>query len=187
MAKDKDEAETAEGAKKGGLRGKLPLIAMILPTVLLIAGALYVFVLSPSGGSTAKPPAKASASSADGSGDSSADGSGDSSGDGSGDGASPDAGFVAGKIIPLDPVTINLASGHYLKVAVALQATADAGEEVSGSKAMDALIAEFSGKTIDEIATQAGRATAKKALVKMIRKAYEKKVYDLYWTTFVMN
>jgi flagellar FliL protein len=179
--KSKDDAEGAESTGKGGLAGKLKLIAMILPTVLLIVGALYVFVLSPSGGSasTAKPPATASTSSGDS--------TGDGTGEDSGDGASSDAGFIAGKVIPLDPVTINLAGGHYLKVAVALQATADAGEEVSGSKAMDALITEFSGKTIDEIATQAGRDTAKKALVKMIRKAYEKKVYDLYWTTFVMN
>jgi len=174
MAKKDEAAEGADEGEKKGLSGKLKLVAMILPTVLLIAGAVYFFVLAPSKSSAAKPTASASATATDGSGDGTEDPAATST-------------FVAGKLVTVDPVTINLANGHYLKVGVALQATADAGEDVTGSKAMDALITQFSGKTVDEIATQEGRDAAKKALVKQIKKLYEKKVYDLYWTTFVMN
>jgi len=178
VAKKKDDA--AEGAedgekKGGGLGGKLKLVAMILPTVLLIVGAVYFLVL-------AKPSSDAAA--AKGKTSTSAKATAD---DGSEEDATPTSTFVAGKVVAVDPITINLANGHYLKVAVGLQATADAGEEVSSSKAVDALITQFSGRTVDELATAAGRDAAKKALVKQLKKLYEKKVYDVYWTTFVMN
>jgi flagellar FliL protein len=182
MAKKKDDAaEGADGeAKKGGgLGGKLKLVALILPTVLLIAGAVYFFVLAPKS-TAAGANAKASASA-------SADASGDGSGDGSGDEAVPSSTYAPGKLLAVDPVTINLANGHFLKVGLALQFTADAGEEVAGSQSLDCLITEFSGKTVDELATQAGRDAAKKDLLKKIKKVYEKKVYEIYYTSFVMN
>ena len=182
MAKKKDDA--AEGAedgekKGGGLGGKLKLVAMILPTVLLIVGAVYFLVLAKPSSDAAAAKGKTSTSAK-----ATAD---DGSGDGSEEDATPTSTFVAGKVVAVDPITINLANGHYLKVAVGLQATADAGEEVSSSKAVDALITQFSGRTVDELATAAGRDAAKKALVKQLKKLYEKKVYDVYWTTFVMN
>jgi len=180
VAKKKDEAAEGaeEGEKKGGgMGGKLKLVAMILPTVLLVVGAVYFLVLAPKGGdSAAKPKASTSAAAADGTTDPSAE-----------EDSTPTSTFLPGKVVSVDPITINLANGHFLKVAVGLQASADAGEEVSSSKAIDALITEFSGKTVDELATQAGRDAAKKILVKQLKKLYEKKVYDLYWTTFVMN
>jgi flagellar FliL protein len=180
MAKKKDDATEGaeEGEKKGGMGGKLKLVAMILPTVLLIVGAVYFLVLAPSGGDTAaKGKTAASATAA-----------GEEGGeDGSEEDPAPSSTYVEGKLVTVDPITINLANGHYLKVGIALQATADAGEEVSGAKAMDALIAEFSNKTVDELATLEGREAAKKALVKQVKKLYEKKVYEIYWTLFVMN
>src|SRR3712207_3018556 len=48
-----------------------------------------------------------------------------------------------GVVVVLDPVTINLADGHYLKLAMTLQATADVAEEPDGSKALDIAIDEF--------------------------------------------
>ena len=36
---------------------------------------------------------------------------------------------VAGAVVKLEPITINLAGGHFLKLGLSLQATADAGEE----------------------------------------------------------
>ena len=179
--KKKDDADVADEGEGGGggLQGKLKLAALILPTVLLLGGGVYMFTHS--GGSST--PAKSTTAAK------STDGSSDGTGDGGTDGSTeePASTWVAGKVVTVDAITINLANGHYLKVGVGLQATADAGEEVDTSKALDALVTEFSGKTVTELSTQAGRDAAKKDLRKVLRKSYEKKVYDLYWTSFVMN
>ena len=53
----------------------------------------------------------------------------------------------AGAILPLESTQINLASGHYLKLGLALQLT-DGAAEVDGSKALDAAIDLFSGRSI---------------------------------------
>src|SRR5690349_4154033 len=51
--------------------------------------------------------------------------------------------LVAGVVVPLDAVTINLADGHYLKLKMTLQATDKAAEAPDGSKALDAAISLF--------------------------------------------
>jgi flagellar FliL protein len=94
---------------------------------------------------------------------------------------------VAGVVVKLDPITVNLAGGHFLKLGLSLQATADAGEDVSGAKALDAAIDLFSNKTIKELATRDGREGAKAQLVKKMSDLYEGKVYDVYFTDFVMQ
>ncbi len=94
---------------------------------------------------------------------------------------------VAGTVVKLDPITINLAGGHFLKLGLSLQATADAGEEVSGAKALDAAIDLFSGRTIEDLAKRDGREKAKKALLSEVSERYEHKVYDIYFTDFVMQ
>jgi flagellar protein FliL len=160
--KDPDEATGGDGAKKGG---KLKLILIIVPVLLLVVGAaVYFLVLKPSSNTTAAPAAGTE-----------------------GEASTPTSTWVAGKIVTIDPITINLANGHYLQLGLALQATADAGEEVTPAKALDAAITQFSNNTVDELATQEGREAAKKELTKAIKEAYEKKVYEVYYTTFVMN
>ena len=57
-----------------------------------------------------------------------------------------------GAVVKLDPITVNLAGGHFLKLGLSLQASADAGEDVSGAKALDAAIEQFTGKR-DDLAT----------------------------------
>jgi flagellar protein FliL len=94
---------------------------------------------------------------------------------------------TAGAVVKLDPITVNLAGGHFLKLGFSLQATADAGEDVSGGKALDAAIEEFSGRTVAELSSRAGRDKAKADLVKTVSKLYEDKVYDIYFTDFVMQ
>ena len=92
-----------------------------------------------------------------------------------------------GAVVKLDPITLNLAGGHFLKLGMSLQATADAGEEVSGAKALDAAIEQLSGKTVAELASRGGRDKAKAALLETVSKLYEEKVYDIYFTDFVMQ
>lgn len=162
MAKDKDAENVGEDSAKSG-RSRLKLIAIILPALLLIGGGVYFFVLSPGSDSNA-----------------SADAS-------HGEGSEPKPTEKPGEIVTVEPVTINLAGGHYLKVGLDLQATVDAGKHVTPGPAADALISQFSGRTIDELATTEGREEAKKELLEVVEKLYHKEVYEIYYTTFVMN
>jgi flagellar protein FliL len=94
---------------------------------------------------------------------------------------------VPGAVVKLDDITVNLAGGHFLKLGLSLQATADAGEDVSGAKALDAAIDLFSNRTIKDLATREGRDSAKAALVKRVSDLYDGKVYDVYFTDYVMQ
>jgi flagellar protein FliL len=92
-----------------------------------------------------------------------------------------------GPVVALDAITINLEDGHFLKVSIALQATADAHEEPNGSKALDILISQFSNKSVAELSSNDAREAEKKELVEKVKKAYEEEVYDVYFTEFVMQ
>jgi flagellar FliL protein len=92
-----------------------------------------------------------------------------------------------GVVVPLDSITINLKDGHFLKVSIALQASADAAEEPEGSKALDLLISQFSNKSVAELSSNEARDEQKKELVEKVKKAYEEEVYDIYFTEFVMQ
>jgi flagellar FliL protein len=92
-----------------------------------------------------------------------------------------------GPVVALDAITVNLADGHFLKVSIALQATADAHEEPDGSKALDLLISQFSNKEVAELSSNEAREHHKKELVEKVKKAYHEEVYDVYFTEFVMQ
>ena len=68
-----------------------------------------------------------------------------------------------GQVVKLDSIQVNLAGGHYLKIGIALQLTSGAGE-VEGSKALDATIALFSGRSMADLAKQESRAKLKDQL-----------------------
>jgi flagellar FliL protein len=91
-----------------------------------------------------------------------------------------------GLVVKLEPIQINLTADHYLKVGIALQATAAVGETpIDGSKALDATIALFSGQTMEELARPEHREKMKKRLEKQLEKAYEHEVMGVYFTDFV--
>jgi flagellar FliL protein len=92
---------------------------------------------------------------------------------------------VAGAVVKLDPIQINLSGSHYLKVGIALQATAKAGEEVDGSKALDQTIALFSGEDMTKLSRPAYRSKMKKELEHHLEEAYEGEVMGVYFTDFV--
>lgn len=94
---------------------------------------------------------------------------------------------VAGKVVPLDAVTMNLAEGHFLKLKISLQATATAKEDPDGSKALDIAIDQFSNRTVAELSSNAARDQAKAELRKSVSKAYDGDVMDVYFTEFVMQ
>lgn len=90
-----------------------------------------------------------------------------------------------GLIVPLEPTQINLASGHYLKLGIALQLVEGAPEEVDGSKALDAAIDLFSGRTVEEVSTAKERRALKEELATTLEKSYEEEVMGVYFTEFV--
>jgi flagellar protein FliL len=98
---------------------------------------------------------------------------------------------VKGAVVAMDSaLTINLADGHYLKLAFTLQATEEAGEtEIDNAEAIDIAIDKYTGMEIAELETEKGRQTAKSELLEEIEKVYNVDdthiIMDIYFTQFV--
>lgn len=92
-----------------------------------------------------------------------------------------------GEVIKLEPIQVNLAGGHYLRIGIALQAVVGAGGHgpIDGSKALDAVIAEFSGLPMNEVNDPKQRAKLKKGLEKELDELYHHEVMGVYFTEFV--
>lgn len=89
-----------------------------------------------------------------------------------------------GEVVTLEPIQVNLASGHYLKIGIALQLTKGA-KEVDGSKALDATIELFSGRDMGPLTKPAQREKLKRRLGSTLEKRYDGEVMDVYFTDFV--
>lgn len=113
--------------------------------------------------------------------------------------ASEDA---AGPVVLLDPVTLSLADGHYLKVGLALQLAPGEGAAAGGghaesdepamsaeetAQALDVAITLFGARTMDQLHLPDERADAKADLVRALKKAYDGRVTDVYFTAFAMQ
>ncbi len=88
----------------------------------------------------------------------------------------------------LEPIAVNLAGGGYLKIGIALQLTADAGEEApDGSHALDLIIQTFSQASPADVT--GARDAFKAGLEKKIVEAYEEDgteiVMGIYYTEYV--
>lgn len=100
----------------------------------------------------------------------------------------PPEGDVApkpGEVLKLEPIQLNLAAGHYLRVGLALQGSEEAGEHLEGSKALDATIELFSGRDVSELAKPAQRKALKEKLLHELEELYHGEVIDVYFTDFV--
>jgi flagellar FliL protein len=91
---------------------------------------------------------------------------------------------VPGDVVKLDPIQINLASAHYLRIGIALQLVAGA-KAADGSKALDATIAIFSGLPMAEVNNSQKRTELKKELEKQLDEKYEHAVMGVYFTELV--
>ena len=89
-----------------------------------------------------------------------------------------------GEVVRLEPIQVNLAAGHYLKIGIALQLTAEA-HEADGSKALDATIELFTGKSMGELTEKKERTHLKKELEKELKELYHDEVMGVYFTDFV--
>jgi flagellar FliL protein len=107
-------------------------------------------------------------------------------------------------IIDLEPININLADGHYLRIAISIGMTA-AHEEASGdaaaahgateetatteptAPAADLVLSTFAGKTIEELSTLEGRVAARDHLQEGLKEFYGEEVLTVFFTEFVMQ
>ena len=96
----------------------------------------------------------------------------------------PAAAPKPGDVVKLEPIQVNLAASHYLRVGLALQLVQGA-KEADGSKALDAAIAEFSGLDMAEVNDPAKRDVYKKQLEKELDHRYDGAVMGVYFTEFV--
>lgn len=109
---------------------------------------------------------------------------------------------LPGPVVTLDPVTLNLADGHLLKLGLALQISADwwaehgaAAEAEAESddptkgyaRALDAAITVFSKHTMDELMQSAVREAARTELTVNLEQAYEDRIEGIYLYEFVMQ
>ncbi len=105
--------------------------------------------------------------------------------------AEPEPEPEPGMVVPLDAITINLADGHFLKLKLSLQATADVTEAPDGSKALDIAIDLYSNREMAELMSNAERERSKTELKEKIEAAYtvdkEKEIMDVYFTSFVIQ
>lgn len=97
----------------------------------------------------------------------------------------------AGMIAKVEPININLADGHFLRVGMGLQLIegleAKEFEEGLSAKATDIVIELLGGSDMAEISTPEGRDHVKKELKEHLKEAYEGEVLDVYFTDFVMQ
>ena len=89
-----------------------------------------------------------------------------------------------GEVVALEPIQVNLAGGHYLRIGIALQATADS-HGVDGSKALDATIEVFSGKPLEEVMAPKQREVLREELFAHLDEAYHGDVLEVYFTEYV--
>lgn len=101
----------------------------------------------------------------------------------------PEPTHEPGEVLLIEPISLNLADGHYLRFGMTLQLTADAGAEghgtIDGSKAVDLAIALYSGRELAEVSSSEGRQELKTELLHQVEEAYHGEVMDLYLTNYV--
>ncbi|GGD21327.1 flagellar basal body-associated FliL family protein [Nocardioides daphniae] len=96
----------------------------------------------------------------------------------------PEGPPVAGEVVVLDSIQVNLAAGHYLRLGLALQLV-EGAHEVNGSKALDAAITVFSGLEIADVARGEQREKLRTTLLAKLDDAYHGEVLEVYFTEFV--
>lgn len=109
--------------------------------------------------------------------------------------------IVPGEMVTLEPMTLNLAGGRFLRVSVAFLTDSEfeavAGDAKSGgsasfypgddSRIRDQLIVMFGGREASTLAGPEGLAAAKAELLERANEVLDGHVIDVYLTEFVMQ
>jgi len=101
----------------------------------------------------------------------------------------PEPAPIPGAILTIEPVSVNLADGHYLRLGLGLQLVAGGGGHgetgPDPAHALDLAIAMYSGHTVAEVSDPATRDALKAELLAELEHAYEGEVMDVYLTDYV--
>ena len=104
-----------------------------------------------------------------------------------------------GPIVSLEPITLNIAGGRFLKVGLSLQlagdhaaeaghGAADSDDPTKGyARALDIAIEVLGGQKFEDLVTPQGRTHAKEELSHRLHEAYHEEVEGVYFTEFVMQ
>lgn len=103
--------------------------------------------------------------------------------------------LIAGAVSTIEPINVNLAGGHFLRVGVALQLVDGVDVKLytngKSAKANDIIISYLGGHPVEDLSTAAGLKKVKDELRDKIVAAYKgpdgNEVMDIYITTFVMQ
>lgn len=92
-----------------------------------------------------------------------------------------------GEFVPLEATTLNLAGGHYLKLAISVQLVAGKGSAnaFSTTQAAQLTIEEFSDRSVASLSSNAARTRLLDDLRTKLKAAYPGEVYDVFLTQFV--
>ncbi len=90
-----------------------------------------------------------------------------------------------GSVVVIDPISLNLAEGHYLQVGIGLQLTKDVHEDPDTARALDQVVSLFSGRSMAEVTSAEGREALRAELEKRLAEVYEGEVMDVYFTDYV--
>lgn len=96
-----------------------------------------------------------------------------------------------GPVVEMEAININLAEGHYLRIAVALGLSADVKlkepEEFDKAAASDVVLGTFSGMNMADLTSTEGREHAREAVLEALEPHYGEEVVHVYFTEFVMQ
>jgi flagellar FliL protein len=149
--------EEPAAGKKGGKKGggKKKLLLIVGPVVLIVVAAAVYFLLLAPKSGSTEAAAEPAPS--------------------------------PGVVLVIDPISVNLAEGHYLRIGLALQLTTEVSKEEKpdGSKALDAAITLFSGRTVADVSDPATRESLRAELEKTLEENYHGEVMGVYFTNFV--
>lgn len=92
-----------------------------------------------------------------------------------------------GSVVTMDATTVNLAGGHYLKIAVAIQLVKGAASatDFATSHAAELVIDQFSNRTVGSLSSNQARKSLSAQLLAAMKQAYPGEVYDIFVTQFV--
>ena len=167
MAKRKSEAQAPDASTEAAAPARAHKRNNLIPAVVLAVGlgaAGYFFSSSKGGGTASAAPANPAATTS--------------------------TTVEDGEIVKLDPTTLNLADGRFLKVGIALQLKKGVKPEdytTKSAKALDLAITLFGKGTYTQFADPNARAAAKDQLSAEVVKAYGDEVTRVYLTEFVMQ
>ncbi|NTV39004.1 MAG: flagellar basal body-associated FliL family protein [Demequinaceae bacterium] len=93
--------------------------------------------------------------------------------------------YELGEILVIEPISINLEGGHYLRLGLGLQLIAKVHAVPDTAKALDAAIALYAGHTTEELSDLAFREELKVELGEILKEVYHEEVVGVYYTDFV--